>query len=45
MNNSKDVTINNLKKKHGIKRSCNFFSVDFNLINSNNIIDIHKNLT
>ena len=37
-NVSKDFTINNMKKKAGlkIKRSCKFFSADFNPIVTNN---------
>ena len=32
------------KKKTGLKEVVNFFSVDFNPIDTNNILDIHKNL-
>ena len=35
-NASKDFTINNMKKNR-IKRNCNFFSVDFNPIDTNYI--------
>ena len=38
---SKDFTINNMKKT-GSKESVNFFSVDFNPIDTNGILDIHK---
>ena len=41
---AKDHTINNMKKKTGLKRVVNFFSVDFNPIDTNNILDIHKYL-
>ena len=30
--------------KNQIKRSCKFFSVDFNPIDTNDILDIHKYL-
>ena len=44
-NISKDFTINNMKKKKTrLKGVANFFSVDFNPINTNNILDIHKYL-
>ena len=39
----KGFTINNMKKSR-IKRNCNFFSVDFNPIDTNDISDIHKYL-
>ena len=42
-NVSKDITINNMKKNR-IKRSWKIFSVDFNLIDTNDILDIHKYL-
>ena len=42
-NISKDFTINNMKKT-GLKRVVNFFSVDFNLIDTNDVLDIHKYL-
>ena len=38
----KDFTINNMKNR--VKRKCNFFSVDFNPIDTNNILDIHRYL-
>ena len=47
-NISKDFTIDNSKKtnkkKNRLKRSCNFFSVDLNPIDTNDILDIHKYL-
>ena len=43
-NASKDFTINNLKKKNRIKRICKIFSVDFNSIDTNDILGIHKYL-
>ena len=42
-NTSKDFTINNMKKKR-IKKKYTFFSVDFNPIDINDILDIHKYL-
>ena len=42
-NVSKDFAINNMKKNR-IKRGCNFFSVDFNLIDTNDTLDVHKYL-
>ena len=42
-NISKDFTINNMKKT-GVKRVTKFFSVAFNPIDTNNILDIHRNL-
>ena len=39
-NVSKDFAIHNMKKNR-IKRSCNFFSVGFNPIYTNDILDIH----
>ena len=39
----KDFKINNVKKA-GLKRVVNFFSVDFNPIDTNDILDIHKYL-
>ena len=39
----KYFTINN-KKKTGLKEIANFFSVYFNLIDTNDILDIHKHL-
>ena len=40
---SKDFKINNMKKA-GLKGVVNVFSVDFNPIDSNDILDIHKYL-
>ena len=37
----RDFTIDNMKKS-GLKEIVNFFSVDFNPIDANNILDIHK---
>ena len=42
-NISKDFTINNMTKT-GLKGVVKFFSVDFNPIDTNDILDIHKNL-
>ena len=42
-NVSKGFTINNMEK-NTIKKSRIFFSVDFNLFDTNNILDIHKYL-
>ena len=42
-NVSQDFTINNMKKT-GLRGVVNFFSVDFNLIDINNILDIHRYL-
>ena len=44
-NISKDFTIINMKKKTGLKGVIKFFSVDFNPTDTNDILDIHKNLT
>ena len=41
-NISKDFTINNMKKKTGLKGVVIFFSVDFNPTETNDILDIHK---
>ena len=42
---SKDFTINNMKKKKtGLKGVVIFVSVDFNSIDTNDILDIHKYL-
>ena len=41
VNFSKDFTTNNMKKT-GLKRSVNFFFVDFNPIDTNGILDIHN---
>ena len=43
-NISKDFTINNMQKKAGLKGVVKFFSVDFNPIDNNDILDIHKYL-
>ena len=40
---SKDFAINNMKKNK-VKRCRNFFSVDFNPTETNDISDIHKYL-
>ena len=40
-NTSNDFTINNMRKT-GLKGIVNFFSVDFNPIDTNDISDIHK---
>ena len=37
-----DFTINNMKKKIGLKKVVKFVSVDFNPIKTNNILDIYK---
>ena len=42
-NVSKDITINNLNKI-GLKGVVKYFSVDFNPVDTNNILDIHKYL-
>ena len=42
-NISKDFTINNMKKA-GLKGVVKFVSVDFNAVDTNNILDIHKYL-
>ena len=44
-NISKDFTANNQKKKTGINGYVYEFSVDYNVIDTSNIIDIHKYLT
>ena len=44
VNVSKDVTIDDLKKAV-LKGVVKFFSVDFNPIDNNDILDIHKYLT
>ena len=41
-NVSKDFTINNMKKKTRLKLVGKFLSVDFNPIETNNIIGMHK---
>ena len=43
-NISKDFTINNMKKKKGLKGSVKVFSVDFNVINTSDILDIRRYL-
>ena len=43
-NISKDFAINNMKKKTGLKGSVNFFSVDFDAVDTNNILDVHRYL-
>ena len=42
-NISTDFTINNMEKT-GLQEMVNFFSVDFNPIETNDIVDIHKYL-
>ena len=42
-NISKELTINSMKKT-GLKGNVNFFSVDFNPIDINFILDIHRYL-
>ena len=48
LGNIKDFTINNMtkkkKKKNRIKGTVKFFSVDYNHIDTNDILDIHKHL-
>ena len=47
LGNIKDFTINNVtkkKKKNRIKGIVKFFSVDYNPIDTNDILDIHKHL-
>ena len=41
-NVSKNFRINKMKKKTGFNGVVKFFSVDFNPIDANNILDIHK---
>ena len=43
-NISKDFTINNFSKKTGLKGNVNFFSADFNPIDTNDLLDIHRYL-
>ena len=43
-NISNNFTINDLKKKPGLKGAVKFFSVEFNPIDTNDILDIHKYL-
>ena len=40
-NTSKDFTIDNIKKT-GLKGKVIFFSIDFNPVDTNDILDIHK---
>ena len=40
-NISKDFAVNNIKKKTGLKGVVKFFSVDFNPIDINDLLDIH----
>ena len=42
-NVSKDFTINNIKKT-GLKEVAKFYSIDFNPIDNDDILDIHKYL-
>ena len=44
-NCSKDFTINNTKKNTGLKGVVKIFSVDFNLIDASNIVNIYRYLT
>ena len=41
-NISQDFKINNMKK-YRIKTNCKFFLVDFSPVDTNDILDIHKN--
>ena len=43
-NISKDFTANNMKKKTGLNGYVYEFSVDYNIIDTSNIINIHKYL-
>ena len=43
-NISKDFTMNNNMKKTGLKEYVHAFSVNYNIINTNDILDIHKYL-
>ena len=43
-NNSKYFSVNYMKKKTGLKEKVNFFSVDFNPVDTNDISDIQKYL-
>ena len=38
----KDLTINNMKKKTRLKGILKLFSVDFNPIDTNDVLDIYK---
>ena len=40
----KDFTINNMEKETELKGVVKLFSVDFNLIDTSNVLDIHKYL-
>ena len=42
-NTSKDLTINNITKTE-LKGSVKYFSVDFNLFDTNDILEIHRYL-
>ena len=44
VSSQENFTITNLKKKPGLKGVVKFFSVDFNPIDTNNILDICKYL-
>ena len=44
VNVSEEFTINNMKKKTGLKGIVSFFSDNFNLIDSNDILEIHRYL-
>ena len=43
-NISKDLSINDIKKNTKLKGNVIFFSVDFNSFDTNDILDIHKDL-
>ena len=43
-NISQDFKSNNMKKKNRIKTNCKFFLVDLSPVDTNDILDIHKNL-
>ena len=43
-NISKDFTINNMKKRNRIKRTCKIFSANFNPIDTKDVLDIQKYL-
>ena len=43
-NISQDFKSNNMKKKNRIKANCKFFLVDLSPVDTNDILDIHKNL-
>ena len=44
VSSQENFTITNLKKKTGLKGVAKFFSVDFNPIDTNDILDIYKYL-